>query len=65
MIAFIAVSYALIGLFFAREFKKLFRAFRPELRYSFGRRKFYLRNRKTGRLMACSNNPFTLLLLVA
>lgn len=65
MATFIIISYSIIGLFFAREFKKLFRAYRPEIRLSHGKRKVYLRERKTGRLVACSNNPFTLLILVA
>lgn len=65
MASFLIVSYAFIGLFFAREFKKLLRSYRVEVRHSHGKRKIYLRNRATGRLMACSNNPFTLLILVA
>lgn len=59
------IGYAIIGFCVGRDLLRVHRRCRVELRQCFGRRMVYLRDRKTGRLIGCSNNPFTLILQVA
>lgn len=65
ILLFILFGYAIIGFVVGRDLLRVHRRCRVELRQCFGRRMVYLRERKTGRLIGCSNNPFTLILQVA
>lgn len=65
ILLFIIVGYAFIGFYIGRDLLAVHRRCRVEFRQCFGKRKIYLRGRKTGRLIGCSNNPFTLILQVA
>lgn len=66
MILLILIAgYAFIGFYIGRDLLAVHRRCRVEFRQCFGRRMVYLRERKTGRLIGCSNNPFTLILQVA
>lgn len=58
------IGYLIIALYVLHDVRAVIKRCRPELRQCFGRKSIYLRERKTGRLIACSNNPFTLLLVV-
>lgn len=60
---FLVFGYLFIAAFFVCEFRDLFNKYRPEWRYCFGKKTVYLRHRASGRLMMCSRNPFTLLLV--
>ena len=59
------IGYSIIGFYVGRDLLRVHRRCRVEFRQCFGRRMVYLRERKTGRLIGCSNNPFTLILQVA
>lgn len=65
MILLILIGYGIIGFYMGRDLLSVCRRCRIEFRRCFGRRVVYLRERKTGRLIGCSNNVFTLILQVA
>lgn len=64
MIAFMILGYSIIAVYLLNDVRDVLRRCRVEVRKSFGRRVVYLRERKTGRLIGCSRNPFTLILQV-
>jgi len=61
-VTFIILGYCFIFAVIRRDVQKVLKRHRLEYRYSHGYRTMYLRSRKTGRLIGCSNNPFTLIL---
>lgn len=60
----ILAGYAFIAFIIGRDIRRVYRRCRVEVRQCFGKRMIYLRERKTGRIIGCSNNPFTLILQV-
>lgn len=63
MVYLMIFGYAVIAAFLGLETRDLLKRFKPEWRQCFGSYTVYLRDRKTGRLVMCSRNPFTLLLV--
>lgn len=61
-IAFIILGYLFIASVVYRDARAVTRKHKLEIRQSHGKRTAYLRSRTTGRLIGCSNNPFTLIL---
>lgn len=56
------IGYSIIAVYIAHDVRHVLNRCRVERRQSFGRKTFYLRERRTGRLIGCSNNFFTLLI---
>lgn len=56
------IGYSIIAVYIAHDVRHVLNRCKVERRYSFGKRVIYLREKKTGRLIGCSNNFFTLLL---
>lgn len=61
-ILFIVLGYLFIAAIVGCDVRRVLKRCRLEVRYSFGKRTLYLRERSTGRLIGCGNNPFTLIL---
>jgi hypothetical protein len=62
LIAFIILGYLFIAAVIMSDVRKVSRRCKFESRLCFGKRSIYLRERKTGRLIGCSLNIFTLIL---
>lgn len=65
MMIIIFIGYFIIGVYIGADVRRVLKRCRVECRPCFGRRTIYLRERKTGRLIGCSNNLFTLILQAA
>ncbi|WP_289450112.1 hypothetical protein [Klebsiella pneumoniae] len=65
MLVIMFIGYFIIGVYIGADVRRVLKRCRVEFRPCFGRRTIYLRERKTGRLIGCSNNLFTLILQVA
>lgn len=59
------IGYFIIGVYIGADVRRVLKRCRIERRPCFGRNTIYLRERKTGRLIGCSNNLFTLILQAA
>ena len=62
MMTMIFIGYFIIGVYIGADVRRVLKRCRIERRLCFGRMTIYLRERKTGRLIGCSNNIFTLIL---
>jgi hypothetical protein len=58
----IFIGYSIIAAVIAHDVRHVLNRCKVERLYSFGKRTVYLREKKTGRLIGCSNNFFTLLI---
>ena len=65
MMTIIFIGYFIIGVYIGADIRRVLKRCRIERRPCFGRMTIYLRERKTGRLIGCSNNIFTLILQAA
>lgn len=65
MMTMILIGYFIIGAYIGADIRRVLKRCRIERRPCFGRMTIYLRERKTGRLIGCSNNVFTLILQAA
>lgn len=63
LITFIVLGYAILAGYIINDVRKVLKRCKAVVLRSFGKRTIYLRERKTGRLIVCSNNFFTLLLM--
>lgn len=62
LILIVVIGYLFIAAVILSDVRKVCRRCKPEIRVCFGVRSVYLRERKTGRLIGCSRNLFTLIL---
>ena len=62
MMTIIFIGYFIIGVYIGADVRRVLKRCRIERRPCFGCMTIYLRERKTGRLIGCSNNVFTLIL---
>ena len=62
MMTLIFIGYFIIGVYIGADVRRVLKRCRIERRPCFGRMTIYLRECKTGRLIGCSNNVFTLIL---